>query len=313
MLQQTTVAAVKPYFEKFTSVWPTVEALADAPEADVMAAWAGLGYYARARNLLKCARMVVQEMDGRFPETEAALLKLPGVGPYTAAAIAAIAFGQRAIVVDANIERVVARLFEISEPLPGAKTEIRRATDAITPQERAGDFAQAMMDLGAGICSARAPDCPTCPLSEDCGAHHAGRASAYPVKAAKKPKPARVGHSFWIEREGAVWLVSRPEKGMLGGMRAPPDDGWRAAGDGDGKPPVAGDWQAVDGKVTHVFTHFSLTLSVMRLRSEIDSAALSDGEWWPLAEIEAAGLPTLFAKVARLAMANGRRAAEESA
>lgn len=288
MLQQTTVAAVKPYFTAFTTRWPTVEALAAAPEADVMAAWAGLGYYSRARNLVQAARAVAAR--GRFPATEAGLRGLPGLGAYTAAAVAAIAFGQRAVVVDANVERVVARLFAVAEPLPGARKPIRQRADEITPNERAGDFAQAMMDLGATICTSRDPRCLLCPLSEHCEARATGDPARFPVKAAKKAKPQRHGTAYWTEAEGAVWLVRREGKGMLGGMRALPDDGWSAKGDGEGGPsgsPL--------GIVRHGFTHFDLELSVERM-----SEPIGEGEWWPLDRLEEAGLPTLFAKAARL-------------
>ncbi|PZU61881.1 MAG: A/G-specific adenine glycosylase, partial [Sphingobium sp.] len=210
MLQQTTVAAVGPYFEKFTVRWPTVEDLAASADADLMAAWAGLGYYARARNLLACARAVVADHGGRFPDTEDALRALPGLGAYTAAAVAAIAFGRRAVVVDANVERVVARLFAIATPLPAARPDIRAAADSITPDLRAGDFAQAMMDLGATICTARNPACGICPLRQDCAAVRTADPAAFPVKAPKKAKPHRLGHAWWIERsDGQVWLVRR--------------------------------------------------------------------------------------------------------
>ena len=198
MLQQTTVAAVGPYFDKFTRRWPAVADLAAAPDADLMAAWAGLGYYARARNLLACARAVVRDHGGRFPDTEEGLRALPGVGAYTAAAVAAIAFGRRAVVVDANVERVVARLFAIDTPLPAARPAIRAAADRITPDARAGDFAQAMMDLGATICTPRSPACAICPLRQDCAAFATADPAAFPVKAAKKAKPHRLGHGWWI-------------------------------------------------------------------------------------------------------------------
>lgn len=306
MLQQTTTAAVAPYFARFTQRWPTVAALAAADDADVMAAWAGLGYYARARNLLACARAVAAA-GGRFPDTEEALRALPGLGAYTAAAVAAIAFGRRAVVVDANVERVVSRLFAIAEPLPGARPAIRRAADAITPDARAGDFAQAMMDLGATVCTVRNPRCLLCPLAYACAARAAGKAEAYPVKAAKKPRPERTGRAFWIESVdgNSVWLVRRHGKGMLAGMRALPDDGWSARGDGDGEPPLPGPWRD-GGVVGHVFTHFSLRLQVM-LYSGRDCARLdeSHGEWWPLARLGEAGLPTLYAKAAQQARAIG--------
>lgn len=297
MLQQTTVAAVRSYFAAFTQRWPTVADLAAAPEEEVMAAWAGLGYYARARNLHACARAVAAR-GGDFPRTEAGLRELPGLGAYTAAAVAAIAFGQRAVVVDANVERVVARLCAIAAPLPGARKAIRAAADRVTPQDRAGDFAQAMMDLGATVCTPRGPRCLVCPLADLCVARR-DRPEAYPVKAPKRARPSRAGRAFWIVREGAVWLVQRPGRGMLGGMRALPDDGWSARGDGHGEPPFAGDWQPA-GQVSHGFTHFDLTLSVWTAPPG-PATPPGEGEWWPLARLAEAGLPTLFAKAAERA------------
>lgn len=299
MLQQTTTAAVASYFAKFVARWPTVEALAAAPQAEVMAAWAGLGYYSRARNLVACAREVAAR--GGFPDSEGELRKLPGLGPYTAAAIAAIAFGRRAVVVDANVERVVARLFAIEEPLPAARKAIRDATDAITPESRAGDFAQAMMDLGATICTARDAKCLLCPLSALCQGRASGDPLRLPVKAAKKARPRRTGTAFWIEREGAVFLVTRAGRGMLGGMRSLPDDGWSARADGHGDPPLAGRWQA-GGVVRHTFSHFDLELGVVIFAGEM-MEELSGGEWWPVGRLEEAGLPTLFAKAAQLVLA----------
>ncbi|MEP5938558.1 MAG: A/G-specific adenine glycosylase [Erythrobacter sp.] len=302
MLQQTTVAAVKPYFAKFVETWPNVDALAKADEAEVMSAWAGLGYYSRARNLVKCAK-IVAEMGG-FPTSEAELRALPGVGDYTAAAIAAIAFGRRAVVVDANVERVVARLFAIEEPLPKARRAIREKAEIITPQKRSGDFAQAMMDLGSSICTTRDPKCLLCPLTEHCAGRAAGEPERLPVKPPKKAKPQRIGCAYWIEREGPkgsqVWLVTRPGTGMLGGMRALPDDGWSAQKDGSGNPPLDGKWQSL-GAVNHVFTHAALALSVKRVKAQ--QAPAGEGEWWPIDAIDDAGLPTLFAKAARIVMA----------
>jgi A/G-specific adenine glycosylase len=302
MLQQTTVAAVRDYFAAFTRRWPDVTALAAAGDDEVMAAWAGLGYYARARNLLACAREVAAR-GGRFPDTEEELRALPGLGAYTAAAVAAIAFGRRAVVVDANVERVVARFFALEEPLPGARPGIRALADGITPDLRSGDFAQAMMDLGATICTSRSPRCMLCPLSDGCAARMTGAPDRFPVKAPKKAKPARRGRAFWIERDECVWLVRRPGKGMLGGMRALPDDGWHSRTDGSGEGPLHGPWESA-GKVDHVFTHFSLELNLaVYLGGQTDSLRPDEGEWWPLDRLEEAGLPTLFAKAARLALA----------
>lgn len=291
MLQQTQVASVRPYFEAWTARWPSFAALAAAEDADVMAAWAGLGYYARARNLLACARVVAAL--GGLPDTESALRKLPGIGDYTAAAIAAIAFGRRAVVVDANVERVVSRLFAIGESLPGARPAIRLATDTITPDTRAGDFAQAMMDLGSMVCTARSPRCLLCPLHDGCAAYAAGTPDAFPVKAAKKAKPQRFGTLFWAERDGRVLLVRRPDKGLLGGMRALPTGPWADSDPGTEGAPFVGEWRRV-GVVRHGFTHFDLACTVMVADAAQEDTA--QGEWWPVAEIAAAGLPTLFAR-----------------
>ncbi len=293
MLQQTTVAAVKPYFAVFTSRWPSVAALAEAADEEVMGAWAGLGYYARARNLLACARAVVAEHGGRFPSDEALLLRLPGIGRYTAAAIAAIAFGNRAVVVDGNVERVVARLF--AEP---EKAKLRSLVDGLTPAERAGDFAQAMMDLGATICTPQNPRCTVCPASADC----LGRAQpeAFPAKAIKAARPERYGSALWIRRGDRFLVVTRPPSGLLGGMRALPSSDW--SGVSEWVPPFAGEWRRY-GMVTHVFTHFRLNLSVMAVTVESGCKLPFDGEWWPKTLIDDAGLPTVFAKAAKLAKA----------
>lgn len=295
MLQQTTVAAVIPYFAKFTQNWPTVHDLAAADDADVMAAWAGLGYYARARNLVACARVVSRDLGGVFPDTEEGLRALPGVGAYTAAAIAAIAFGRRAVVVDANVERVVSRLFAIDRPLPASRPEIRAATDRITPPLRAGDFAQAMMDLGASLCSARNPVCLPCPLRPACRASAEGNPAAYPVKAPKGVKPLRQGSAWWIESEDCIWLVRRPARGLLGGMRALPVSEWLT--DAPRSVPFSADWRWVDAPVRHVFTHFALDLHVARVTVSAEPEGLGEeGQWWPIARLEEAGLPTLFVR-----------------
>ncbi len=306
MLQQTTVAAVAPYFERFTARWPNVAALAAADDAELMAAWAGLGYYARARNLLACARKVLADYDGRFPADEPRLRTLPGIGAYTAAAIAAIAFGQRAVVVDANVERVVARLFAIKTPLPAARPAIRHACDQITPATRSGDFAQAMMDLGATICTPRTPACSACPLTSYCQGYQIGIAERLPVKPAKTIKPARIGTTYWIENDNKVWLIKRPGKGMLGGMRALPDDSWAARKDGDSVPPVDADWRTLNESVNHVFTHFTLTLKIALTSSPVQPELLGAGEWWPVKSLDSAGLPTLFSKAARQAIKASR-------
>jgi A/G-specific adenine glycosylase len=307
MLQQTTVTAVKPYFEAFTKRWPSVEALASAEDADVMAAWAGLGYYARARNLLACARMVVAVHGGRFPSDEATLLTLPGVGAYTAAAIASIAFGRTAVVVDGNVERVIARHRAIATPVPAAKAELKALAAALTPDERSGDYAQAMMDLGATICTPRSPACLMCPVNADCQGRD--QAEAFPVKLPKAAKPHRTGICWWIERDGEVFLVTRSAKQMLGGMRALPSDDWDAKHTssprrpGEAPPASAGATEATPlGTITHVFTHFSLTLEIRRSLLKTGCSLELDGEWWPKAKLDDAGLPSLFVKAAHLAL-----------
>ncbi|MEA3066288.1 MAG: A/G-specific adenine glycosylase [Sphingomonadales bacterium] len=285
MLQQTTCAHAAPYFESFTRRWPNVAALAAAPEEEVMAAWAGLGYYARARNLIACARRVTGELGGRFPDSEEGLRKLPGIGRYTAAAIAAIAFGRRAVAVDANVERVVARLFAVEAALPGAREEIYGLADSITPDAEAGDFAQAMMDLGATICTPRSPGCGRCPLALLCAGRRSGRPELYPLKAAKPPRPRRQGVAYWLEHDGHVLLVRRPAKGLLGGMLALPTDSEGA--------PASAQWRDA-GSVDHVFTHFALTMRLLCA----DAEQRPDGTWWPIDRLAEAGLPTLFARLA---------------
>ena len=289
MLQQTTVATVTPRFARFVERWPTVEALAGAADAEILAEWAGLGYYARARNLIACAREVAAR--GGFPEDEAELRELPGLGAYTAAAIAAIAFGRRAVVVDTNVARVVARLFSIARPVAEAKAEIRALVERITPKERAGDFAQAMMDLGATICRSKAPRCGECPLRPDCTAFASGTPEAYPAPKAKRERPHRFGTAWWIERDGALWLVRRPDKGLLGGMAALPGGEW-----GDAAP-----MEPVLATVAHGFTHFTLDLAIVA-RGE----PVGEGWWQPLDTINEAGLPTLFRRAVEAVLAQRR-------
>jgi A/G-specific adenine glycosylase len=294
MLQQTVVATVRPYFEAFTTRWPNVAALAAAEDADVMAAWAGLGYYARARNLLACARAVATDHGGQFPRDEATLLTLPGIGAYSAAAIAAFAYGNHAIVVDGNIERVMARVSAIDTPMPAAKPTLRAHMADVTPQARAGDFAQGLMDLATQICRPKNPDCLICPVMDTCAGKDAPH--LYPIKGPKSAKPKRRGTAWWIEQGDKVLLVRRPQKGLLGGMRALPSCAW--AGEGP-LPPFPATWSHA-GQVVHIFTHFELTLKIMSTRLEIGCMPPLDGEWWDKAEIEMAGLPSLFAKAATL-------------
>ncbi|GAB5486731.1 MAG: A/G-specific adenine glycosylase [Parasphingorhabdus sp.] len=299
MLQQTTVGAVKSYFEKFIKRWPSVHDLAAAKESDVLAAWAGLGYYARARNLHKCALQISKNTEGIFPQKESELLQLPGIGAYTAAAIAAIAFGERAVVVDANIERLVARLFAIAKPLPKGKSEIRNRMDLITPEEGAGDFAQACMDIGASICTAKNPKCEICPVLTNCAANELGKTEKFPVKPPKKTKPIRKARFFWIEEDNKLLLSTRPDKGMLAGMRCLPDDDWSARQDGNAVAPITVNWQIFDNAIQHSFTHFSLEVDLAVYCGEKIVTNNDDNIWWPLEQIEQAGLPTLYAKAIR--------------
>jgi A/G-specific adenine glycosylase len=286
MLQQTTVATVVPRFRRFIARWPTVEELAAAPDEEVLGEWAGLGYYARARNLIACAREVAAR--GGFPRTESELRKLPGLGDYTSAAIAAIAFGERAVVVDTNVARVIARYHAIERPLVGARGPIRQLADAMTPELRPGDFAQAMMDLGATICRPKKPDCSACPLAADCRAFSSGRPESFPAPKLKRERAHRHGLAWWIERDQAIWLVRRPARGMLGGMAALPGPDW------SGEPPA----QPVLAAVTHGFTHFTLDLHVAYRPDPV-----GEGWWQPLASIGEAGLPTLYLKAVEAVLA----------
>ncbi len=266
MLQQTTVAAAGPYFDRFTARWPTVAALAAAPREDLLAAWAGLGYYARARNLHACAQAVAAR--GGFPTDEAGLRALPGIGAYTAAAVAAIAFDRPAVVVDGNVERVTARLFAIETPLPAAKPALRRLTATMTPDLRPGDFAQAMMDLGATVCTPRAPACAACPWVDACAGRRRGMAAELPRKAPKAARPLRRGAAFVALRgDGAVLVARRPDRGLLGGMEGPPATDWTEAGPDAAAlaaaAPFAGDWRRAADEARHVFTHFELSLAVL--------------------------------------------------
>ena len=294
MLQQTTVAAVKDYFHRFTARWPTVAALAAAPDAEVMGEWAGLGYYARARNLLKCARAVVADHGGVFPTTREGLLTLPGIGPYTASAIAAIAYDEPATVVDGNVERVISRLFLVETPLPAAKPELTTLAARLTPAQRPGDYAQAIMDLGATICTPRSPACGICPWSHACAARAKGVQADLPRKSPKPEKPTRRGTLWLGHRDGAILLERRPDKGLLGGMLGIPGDGW----DGQGGPaPAAADWQDI-GEVRHTFTHFHLILTVRT--AHLDGPP-HRGDLIPRHLFRPADLPTLMRKAWDLA------------
>lgn len=308
MLQQTTVATVIPYFELFTARWPNVGALAAAELDEVLTAWQGLGYYARARNLHKCARTVAAAHDGRFPDTEDGLRALPGIGPYTAAAIAAIAFGRKATPVDGNIERVMARLFAVDTPLPGAKPTLAERARTLTPNQRAGDFAQALMDLGATVCTPRSPKCASCPISGECAAFAAGTAEAYPVRAAKRARPTRRGIVFWLTGPGgAVMLRRRPESGLLGGMMEFPSTPWEEVPpgkrDATKAAPVRAAWRALPGEVEHTFTHFHLRLTVWV--AELDGVRPPEGTWCAPARFHELALPTVMKKVARHAAQHG--------
>ena len=283
MLQQTTVATVRPRFERFVERWPTIDALAAAADEDILSEWAGLGYYARARHLIACAREVARR--GAFPTTAAELRRLPGIGAYTSAAIAAIAFGQMAPAVDTNVERVIARRHGLKRP---SRAEIERLVLAIMPPDRPGDLVQAMMDLGATICRPTKPCCGDCPLRRDCAAFASGTPQAFPEPRRRAARPHKYGVVYWIELRGRVWLVRRPARGLLGGMAALPGGDWTAS-----KPELL---NAI-GTVRHVFTHFSLDLSLV-----VGSQPAGEGWWHPLDQLGSAGLPTLYRRAAELAL-----------
>lgn len=292
MLQQTTVAAVRDYFRRFTERWPTVADLAAAEDAAVMGEWAGLGYYARARNLLACARSVARDHGGVFPKTREGLLSLPGIGPYTASAIAAIAHDEAAVVVDGNVERVMARLWRIETPLPAAKAELTRLAASLTPSERPGDYAQAVMDLGATVCTPRNPACGICPWMKECRARADGVQSTLPRKTEKAAKPVRHGALWVARREDGAWLVERrAEKGLLGGMLGFPGSDWDGAG---GSAPLQVDWQEI-GEVRHTFTHFHLVLRLHVANAPLD-ASPTRGVFVPKHDFRPADLPTVFRK-----------------
>jgi len=306
MLQQTTVRAVGPYFEAFVARWPTVAALAAADGEDILKAWAGLGYYSRARNLIACARAVAGRPGGRFPDTEEGLRALPGVGAYTAAAIAAIAFGRRAAVVDGNIERVITRLHALETPLPAAKPEIRRLVDAITPADRPGDFAQAMMDLGASLCTPKRPACGLCPWMKPCAARLAGTQETFPRKMPKAVRPLRRGAAFWLVRpDGYVLVRKRPDKGLLGGMTEIPSSPWTEDFDmaraTDHAPLRGMRWRRLPGEARHGFTHFELVVTVFAADALTTTKAPEGCRWVRLAELDGEALPTAMRKIAAVA------------
>lgn len=302
MLQQTTVPTVKARFERFLALWPEVADLAAASLDEVLKEWAGLGYYARARNLHRAARVVADEHGGRFPDTVDGLAALPGVGPYTAAAIAAIAFDRRETVVDGNVERVMARLFAVMTPMPQAKGELRRLAATLTPTQRPGDYAQGLMDLGATVCTPRAPKCLLCPIRRACRAHDLNIAETLPRKTEKAVKPTRHGVAYWLESVDAttgaavVLLVRRPAKGLLGGMLALPSVGWDDAALPAKISQVK--WRATDASVRHTFTHFHLELKIVaaRVAKPLD---IDGGHWITKTDLLDAGLPTLMKKAVR--------------
>ncbi len=303
MLQQTTVAAVAPYFRRFLKRWPTVRDLAAAPLDDVLTEWAGLGYYARARNLHACAKAVVERHGGVFPADRAALQALPGIGEYTSGAIAAIAFDIRAGAIDGNAERVIARVFAIETPMPLAKVELRRIGESLVPERRAGDFAQALMDLGSGVCTPRQPACVLCPLRARCQALSLGIAETLPRRAEKKMRPSRTGIVFWVmDGTGAVLLRRRAEKGLLGGMMEFPSTEWAATAPSPAAAkdaaPVQAEWRALPGQVRHVFTHFELTLTVW-MGQAAGKGDPAGGLWVSPDKFGDYALPSLMMKVVR--------------
>ncbi len=305
MLQQTTVATVKSYYRAFLEKWPTVQDLAGAELDEVLHAWQGLGYYARARNLHKCAQTITRDFNGRFPETEKRLLELPGIGPYTAAAIASIAFGAKATPVDGNVERVVSRLFMVEETLPKAKKELTALAQTLTPQTRAGDFAQAMMDLGATICTPKKAACGLCPWMKNCRARLEGEPTDYPRKEAQKPKPTRRGFIFWLTRkDGAILLRKRPEKGLLGGLMEFPSSDWTEQPlnrqNAQRQAPAPALWKEQEGIVRHTFTHFHLELTV--LKGKLSANPPVNGVWVLPENLKDHALPTVMKKVSKQAL-----------
>ncbi|WP_029075727.1 A/G-specific adenine glycosylase [Kaistia adipata] len=311
MLQQTNVTTVKPYFEDFLARWPTVSDLAAASTEDVMKAWAGLGYYSRARNLKACADTVVREHGGRFPENAAGLRDLPGIGAYTSAAIAAIAHDEPAAVVDGNVERVLSRIFAVETPLPAAKKEIAALQAELTPERRAGDYAQAMMDLGATLCTPKRPACPLCPWEASCTAHARGTEELYPRKAAKADRPERAGAAFVaIRSDGAILLRKRAERGLLGGMTEVPGSDWLAGpapAPGTNAAPFPADWRRVAAPVVHIFTHFRLTLDIWHASLPEAHPAPADAWWASARDLPHEALPSVMKKAIEAAAPGATR------
>jgi A/G-specific adenine glycosylase len=308
MLQQTTVQAVGNYYRKFLTRWPTVQALAAAPLDDVLAAWAGLGYYARARNLHAAAKMVANELGGKFPQTIDELRKIPGIGPYTAGAIAAIAFDVKAAAVDANAERVIARYFAVREPLREAKPKLRALTESILPDKRAGDFAQALMDLGSAICTPKRPACQNCPWFDDCEARKLSIQEMLPVRNEKPERPLKRGAAFVArDKTGAILLMKRPEKGLLGGMRQPPLGPWTekfpSSREALLQAPFSAEWRKMPGIVRHGFTHFELEIEVYR--ADVAKRPKADGIWHAANDLSEAALPTVMRKIVFHALGDG--------
>ncbi|WP_336276341.1 A/G-specific adenine glycosylase [Bartonella sp. CB178] len=295
MLQQTTVEAVKSYFQKFLKLWPDLPSLANAPQNDIMKAWAGLGYYSRARNLKNCAQQLIKDYGGQFPRSVKTLRTLPGIGDYTSAAIAAIAFNQPVAVIDGNVERIITRLFAITSVLPEAKSEIREKVKKIIALNRPGDFAQSMMDLGATICRPRKPSCPLCPLQNLCEAKKMQKAESFPVKAPKKERPSKAGVAFIILNENnQIYLEKRQGEKLLGGMTQIPNTIGRDQGDGLKSAPFAANWQ-FKGQITHVFTHFSLKLDVYYIDG-INETKTKNGWWCDINHLAEEALPTVMKK-----------------
>jgi A/G-specific adenine glycosylase len=301
MLQQTTVTTVKPYFLGFLARWPNVGRLAQASGGEVMRAWAGLGYYSRARNLHACAKIVAGSLEGKFPNTEAGLQDLPGIGPYTAAAVAAIAFGRPAAAIDGNAERVLTRLYSISTPLPAARSEIRAKAAAMVPVERPGDFAQAMMDLGAMICSPKHPSCDICPLLKFCRGHASGYPESLPRKAPRRERPLRQGAAFFVRRrDGAVLVRTRPPKGLLGGMTEIPGTGWEIhldAASVASQAPVEASYRKLGREVTHAFTHFALRRDIYVAEIPIRRRAPKGYRFVPECSLDKEAFPSVMRKI----------------